>query len=116
MQLVSSGLTYGQTGTLVSTGMESQYSQQQSEAPRATAQQLLTSLSANLNQLHIDELMSADPSDFSAEKVSLRIADFVASGLANAAARGASTERLESMYQAAVAGVQKGFAEAKAIL
>lgn len=116
MQLVSSGLTYGQTGTRVSTGMESQNFQQQSEVPRTAQQQLLTSLSANLNQLQVDEVINADPSDFSAEKVSSRIADFVASGLAKAAARGASAERLESMYQAAVAGVQKGFAEAKAIL
>ena len=116
MQLVSSSLTYGQMGTRVSSGMESHNSQQQGEAPRAAGQQLLTSLSSNLNQLQVDEVMSADPSDFSAEKVSSRIADFVASGLAKAAARGASAERLESLYQAAVAGVQKGFAEAKAIL
>lgn len=116
MQLVSSGLTYGQPGTRVSTGMDSQNFQQQSEAPRTAQQQLLASLSANLNQLQIEEVMNTDPGDFSAEKVSSRIADFVASGLANAAARGASAERLESMYKAAVTGVQKGFAEAKTIL
>lgn len=83
---------------------------------KSVKQELLSSLSAYLNPVQVDEMVNADPADFSAEKVSSRIADFVAMGLANAASNGASEERLQSLYNSAVEGMRKGFEEAREIL
>ena len=58
--------------------------------------------------------MSAD--DFSPEKVASRIGDFVAQGLEAARRSGRSEEDIQKMYNAAVDGVKKGFAEAREIL
>jgi len=79
-------------------------------------QELLSSLGAYLNPTQVDEIVAADQADFSAEKVSSRIADFVAMGLAKAASNGASQERLQSLYNSAVEGMRKGFEEAREIL
>ena len=84
--------------------------------PKSVQQELLSSLSAYLNPAQVDEMVNADRSDFSAQKVSSRIADFVAQGLANAAANGASEERLQSLYNSALEGMRKGFEEAREIL
>lgn len=117
MQLSTSGLLIGQGANGVSRGMERLNHPRADHQPEQKVQhQLLTTLGAHLSKLQLDEVLTAEQSDFSAEKVSSRISDYVAAGLANAAARGASPERLEAMYQAAVSGVQRGFAEAKAIL
>lgn len=85
-------------------------------APKSAQQQVLKSLAPNLSEAQLQGVLNADASDFSAEKVSARVVDFVAAGLAAAANRGASPERLEELYQSAMKGVEKGFAEAKAIL
>ena len=85
-------------------------------APKSAQQQVMKSLAPHLSEAQLEGVLNADSSDFSAEKVSARVVDFVAAGLAAAANRGASPERLEELYQSAVKGVEKGFAEAKAIL
>ncbi|MCG5511206.1 DUF5610 domain-containing protein [Ectothiorhodospira lacustris] len=54
--------------------------------------------------------------DYTPEKVSDRITQFVEMGLANARARGASEEQLQSMYDSAMKGVERGFKEAREIL
>jgi len=77
---------------------------------------LLGKLAENIPGMTTDGLKALDPEDYTPEKVSGRIADFVASGLAAAASRGASDEQLNKMYQDAVKGVEKGFAEAREIL
>lgn len=83
---------------------------------KSAQQELLATLGKHLKAEQVDEIVNADQADFSAQSVSSRIADFVARGLAGAASRGASPERLESMYQSALAGVRKGFDEALGIL
>ncbi|MGH1462634.1 MAG: DUF5610 domain-containing protein [Neptuniibacter sp.] len=82
----------------------------------SAADQLVAKLAENIPGMSLSEMKGMDANDYSPEKVALRISDFVAQGLENARARGASEERLEQMYQAAVAGVEKGFKEATEIL
>ncbi|MCG5514129.1 DUF5610 domain-containing protein [Ectothiorhodospira shaposhnikovii] len=54
--------------------------------------------------------------DYTPDKVADRITQFVEMGLANARARGASEEQLQSMYDSAMKGVERGFREAREIL
>lgn len=82
----------------------------------ASIDTLLGRLAENIPGMTADGLKALDANDYTPEKVAGRIADFVASGLAAAAGRGASEERLNEMYQGALKGVEKGFAEAREIL
>lgn len=109
MQVLTSPTSYTPVNT-------SSSSSQLSPDAKSAQQELLSTLSKYLNVEQVEEVVNADQSDFSPEKVSSRVADFVAQGLAAAASRGASPERLESMYQSAVEGVRKGFDEARTIL
>lgn len=59
---------------------------------------------------------SADSNEFSPEKIASRVSDFVAQGLENARKSGRSDTDIQKLYDAAVAGVKKGFEEAKEIL
>ena len=61
-------------------------------------------------------LQKLDPADYTPEKIADRIGGFVAAGLESARARGKSEEEIQALYDSAVKGVQKGFAEAKDIL
>ena len=78
--------------------------------------QLLGKLAENIPGMSASEMKSLDANEYSPEKVAERISGFVAQGLEQARARGASDEELNRMYQAAVSGVEKGFQEATEIL
>ncbi|WP_432698274.1 DUF5610 domain-containing protein [Marinobacterium sp. YM272] len=77
---------------------------------------LLSKLAENIPGMGAEELRSLNAEDFSPEKVATRISDFVAAGLEAARSRGASDEKLQSMYDAALSGVQKGFDDAREVL
>ncbi|MGB0203892.1 MAG: DUF5610 domain-containing protein [Neptuniibacter sp.] len=82
----------------------------------SAADQLVAKLAENIPGMSVSEMKSLDANDYSPEKVASTISDFVAQGLENARARGASDERLQQMYDAAVSGIEKGFQEATEIL
>lgn len=82
----------------------------------SAADQLVAKLAENIPGMSASEMKSLDANDYSPEKIAGRIADFVAQGLESARSRGASDAEIERMYNAAVSGVEKGFAEAKEIL
>ncbi|KEA64028.1 hypothetical protein ADIMK_1763 [Marinobacterium lacunae] len=79
-------------------------------------EKLLGKLADNIPGMTAEDIKALEADDYTPEKVAGRIADFVASGLASAADRGADSERLQSMYQAALEGVEKGFAQAREVL
>jgi len=79
-------------------------------------QVLLGKLAEKIPGMTTEKLSGLDAKNFTPDKVADRISDFVASGLAAAKSRGASDERLQQMYDAAVKGVEKGFKEAREIL
>lgn len=77
---------------------------------------LLGKLAEKIPGMTTEKLSGLDANDYTPDKVAGRIGDFVAAGLAAAKSRGASDERLQQMYDAAVQGVEKGFKEAREIL
>ncbi|QEQ96823.1 DUF5610 domain-containing protein [Neptunomonas concharum] len=77
---------------------------------------VLNRLASNIPGMSTDDLKSLKEDDFTPEKVANRIGDFVAQGLEAARRNGRSEEDIQKMYNAAVAGVQKGFEEAREIL
>lgn len=90
---------------------------QSGKNPSADAKQvLLGKLAEKIPGMTTEKLSGLDAKNFTPDKVADRISDFVASGLAAAKSRGASDERLQQMYDAAVKGVEKGFKEARDIL
>lgn len=82
----------------------------------SAADQLVAKLAENIPGMSASEMKSLDANDYTPEKIAGRIADFVAQGLENARSRGASDAEIERMYNAAVSGVEKGFAEAREVL
>ncbi|MGB2131752.1 MAG: DUF5610 domain-containing protein [Marinobacterium sp.] len=85
-------------------------------SPQKANQVLLGKLAEKIPGMSAEKLAGLDAEEFTPDKVAGRISDFVAKGLDAARARGASEERLTEMYNAAVKGVEKGFAEAREIL
>lgn len=79
-------------------------------------QVLLGKLAEQIPGMTAEKLSGLDAEQFTPDKVAERISGFVAKGLEAARARGASDERLNQMYEAAVKGVEKGFKEARDIL
>lgn len=77
---------------------------------------VLQTLSQSIPGMSVDKFKKLDANQFTPEKVADRISGFVAAGLENARARGASEERVQQMYDAAMKGVEQGFKEAKEIL
>lgn len=117
MQVIYSSQTaynYIRQETLVSGGFAD--GKDTSGKSASAADQLVAKLAENIPGMSVSEMKELDANDYSPEKVAMRISDFVAQGLENARARGASDERLDQMYQAAVSGVEKGFKEATEIL
>ncbi len=85
--------------------------------PQAASEDtVLNRLAENIPGMSAGDLKSLDSDDFSPEKVANRIGDFVAQGLEAARRSGRSEEDIQNMYNAAVSGVEKGFAEARDIL
>ncbi len=85
-------------------------------ASQNPSQVLLGKLAEQIPGMTAEKLSGLDAENFTPDKVAGRISDFVAKGLDAARARGASDERLNQMYEAAVKGVEKGFKEARDIL
>lgn len=85
-------------------------------ASQNPSQVLLGKLAEQIPGMTAEKLSGLDADNFTPDKVAGRISDFVAKGLDAARARGASDERLNQMYEAAVKGVEKGFQEARDIL
>lgn len=79
-------------------------------------QVLLGKLAEKIPGMTTKKLSGLDAQNFTPDKVAGRISDFVAAGLAAAKNRGASDERLQQMYDAALKGVETGFKEAREIL
>jgi hypothetical protein len=77
---------------------------------------LLGKLAEKIPGMTVETLSGLDPNEFTPARVAERISGFVASGLAAAKSRGASDERLQQLYDAAVSGVAQGFKEARDIL
>lgn len=77
---------------------------------------LLARLAKNVPGLKKDDVTDLATSDFSPAKVADRISKFVAQGLQNARNEGRSEAEIQSKYEAALSGVQKGFDEAREIL
>ncbi|MCG5535133.1 DUF5610 domain-containing protein [Ectothiorhodospira mobilis] len=77
---------------------------------------ILNQLAAEIPQMDAAGLKRLNPDDFTPEKVSQRIAGFVETGLASARSRGASEADIQSLREAALRGVEKGFADAREIL
>jgi hypothetical protein len=77
---------------------------------------LLGRLARNIPELKTGDVADLAANDFSPEKISERISNFVAQGLQNARNEGRSEAEIQQKYEAAVAGVQKGFDEAREIL
>lgn len=84
------------------------------------AQQLLTkSIQQQLKEVLAGQGIKTDnlnPDEFTPEKVSDRILGFVQLGLQRAKADGADEAKLNSLFEAAKGGIEKGFKEAKELL
>lgn len=63
-----------------------------------------------------DGFKRLDAKDFTPDKVATRITDFVEMGLEQARRGGKSEADIDALRQQAIAGIQKGFAEARSIL
>ncbi|MFP4079881.1 MAG: DUF5610 domain-containing protein [Ectothiorhodospira sp.] len=79
-------------------------------------ERILNRLAGQIPQMDAAGLKRLNPNDFTPEKVSRRIADFVEAGLAGARARGASEAQVQSLRESALQGVNRGFSEAREIL
>ncbi|MBR9828612.1 MAG: hypothetical protein GYB41_08225 [Oceanospirillales bacterium] len=91
-------------------------SNNRSAGSQDATQVLLGKLADKIPGMTADKLSGLDAENFTPDKVAGRISDFVAKGLDAARSRGASDERLNEMYNAAVKGVEKGFKEAREVL
>ncbi|BCU06997.1 DUF5610 domain-containing protein [Allochromatium tepidum] len=76
----------------------------------------LGAIAREIPGMDVSGLKKLDPNEYTPEKVAERITGFVAMGLENARARGKSEEEIQSLYESAVRGAEKGFKEAKDIL
>ncbi len=105
---VRSGESHQSPTTATKSGSGPELSQLQSK--------ILNNLLQHVPGMNLDGLKKLDANNFTPEKVSDRISGFVAQGLEMARSRGASEEKIQSMYDSAMKGVEKGFKEAKEIL
>lgn len=85
--------------------------------PKDTANDaLLGRLANNVPEMAVKDVKDLSNNEFSADKIAARISNFVAQGLQNARNEGRSEAEIQSKYEAAVKGVERGFAEAREIL
>ena len=90
---------------------------QASRDPGSTASKaMLERLAKNVPGLRKDDVKDLTTNDFSPSKIADRISKFVAQGLENMRSEGRSEAEIQNRYEAAIAGVKKGFEEAREIL
>ncbi|MFP4155845.1 MAG: DUF5610 domain-containing protein [Halothiobacillaceae bacterium] len=77
---------------------------------------ILESLANKIPGMTPEKMRALDAREYTPEKVSDRIADFVSRGLDNARARGASESDIAELQRQATEGARRGFAEAREIL
>ncbi len=78
--------------------------------------QALNTLAEKIPGLSGSEFKQLDANQFTPEKVSNRIADFVAQGLQQARQDGKSEAEVQRLYEQALGGIEQGFNEARTIL
>ncbi|MEH6445886.1 MAG: DUF5610 domain-containing protein [Oceanospirillaceae bacterium] len=109
--------TYSNTSYVRQHTEISSFESETSRNPGATANEaMLERLAQNVPGLKKEDVTDLATSDFTPGKIAERISKFVAQGLQNARNEGRSEADIQSKFDAAVAGVKKGFEEAKEIL
>lgn len=114
--LHSSESVYSQQSFKLSSQSQSQQSHAQQQGNASATDRVLDKLAEKIPGMSSGELKELKADNFTPEKVSGRIADYVAMGMERAKREGKSDAQIQSMYEASVAGIQKGFSEAKEIL
>ncbi len=66
--------------------------------------------------MELGQLKTLQTEDYTPDQVAGRITSFVAQGLENARLRGKSEDQLQSLYESAIQGAQRGFREARELL
>jgi len=77
---------------------------------------LLNRLAKHVPGVSAEDMRKQNAEDFTPDKVADRVAGFVGMGLDQARAEGRSEADIQKMHEAAMRGIEKGFAEAKEIL
>ncbi len=114
LTLHSSESVYSQQSfTLSSRG--AQGNEDQNGSVKAT-DRVLDQLAEKIPGMSGGELKALKADEFTPDKVSGRIADYVAMGLERAKREGKSDAELQSIYDASVKGIEQGFREATEIL
>ncbi len=114
VNLHSSGQLYSDTQNLSSRSNNS--TESSSQQPKQAQEQLLGSLAKHVPGVSATEFKALDAKDFTPEKVAGRIAGFVAQGLEQARREGKSEAEIANLHKQALAGIEKGFNEAREIL
>lgn len=112
--LHSSESVYSQQSFKLTSQGQQANTQHQSNA--SATDRVLDKLAEKIPGMSSGELKELKADNFTPEKVSGRIADYVAMGMERAKREGKSDAQIQSMYEASVAGIEKGFSEAKDIL
>lgn len=112
--LHSSESVYSQQSfTLRSRGQETNTQQQ---GNTSATDRVLDKLAEKIPGISGGELKELKADQFTPEKVSSRIADYVAMGMEIAKREGKSDAEIQSIYEASISGIEKGFREATEIL
>lgn len=114
VNLHSSGQLYSDTQNLSSRSNNS--TESNSQQPKQAQEQLLDSLAKHVPGVSATEFKALDAKEFTPEKVTGRIAGFVAQGLEQARRDGKSEAEIASLHEQALAGIEQGFNEARDIL
>lgn len=73
-------------------------------------------LAREIPGMNVNALQKLNAQDYTPDKIAERISQFVARGLNNARAQGKSDAEVQSLYDSAMSGAEKGFKDAKEIL
>lgn len=112
--LHSSESVYSQQSFTLSSQGQQASEQQQGNA--SATDHVLDKLAEKIPGMSTGELKELKADNFTPEKVSGRIADYVAMGMEKARREGKSDAEIQSIFDASVKGIEKGFREAKDIL
>lgn len=86
------------------------------DAVSSATDKVLNKLADNIPGMSGSDLSALKAEEFTPDKVSGRIADYVAMGLAQARRDGKSDAEIQNIYDQAVKGIEQGFKEARDIL